>query len=345
MNKKMEINMKKKVEVSLPIRINFGGAWSDTPPYCFNEGGCVCNSSAIINGQRPVRVTIEEIEEDKIVLQNENSYIDITNLNQLQKNEKDEEFNLLKKTLILTNIKHKNFRIITDTRLIPRGSGLGTSSILILAILQAIYKYENIKITENELINKVLEVEKMIGTGGGWQDQGGAIRRGIKLLSSEPGKVQNLKIETINMESKEELNNRFALIYTGKTRNSGDIVKEIMDEYKNSEKQKMKINKLKEIAIKMKEVLEIGNIEGFAELLNQNYEITKTLNGKIVNKTTEEILKTIDNLICGKMICGAGNGGFIEIILRKGISKQELQNKLDKTFGNSDIKAWEVELE
>ena len=45
------------------------------------------------------------------------------------------------------------------------------------------------------------------------------------------------------------------------------------------------------------------------------------------------------------MICGAGNGGFIEIILKKGISKQELQNKLDKTFGNSDIKAWEVELE
>lgn len=337
--------MKKKVEVSLPIRINFGGAWSDTPPFCFNEGGCVCNSSAIINGKRPVKVAIEEIGEDKIVLQNENSSIDITDLNQLRKNENDEEFNLLKNTLILTNIKHKKFKIETDTSLIPRGSGLGTNSILILAILQAIYKYENIKITENELINQVLEVEKMIGTGGGWQDQGGAIRKGIKLLSSEPGKLQKLKIETINMKSKKELNNRFALIYTGKTRNSGNIVKEIMTEYQNSEEQKLRINKLKEIAIKMKEVLEIGNIEGFAELLNQNYEITKKLNGKIVNKTTERILKIIDNIIDGKMICGAGNGGFIEIILKKGRSKQELQNKLDKEFKNSNIKVWDVELE
>ena len=234
--------MGKIVKVELPIRINFGGAWSDTPPFCIKEGGCVCNGSAIINGERPVKVTIEEISEDKIILQNENSILEINEIADLEK-EGDIEFNLLKKTLILVKIKHKNFKIKTDTKLIPRGSGLGTSSILILAILQAIYEYENIYISEDELINKVLEVEKMIETGGGWQDQAGAIRSGIKLLTSNPGEKQELKIETIEIptKAKEELKERFVLVYTGNTRNSGDIVKEIMDrlEYEMSVIKKM----------------------------------------------------------------------------------------------------------
>ena len=55
--------MKEKVVVKLPIRINFGGAWSDTPPFCINEGGCVCNTSATINNRRPIVVKIEKINQ------------------------------------------------------------------------------------------------------------------------------------------------------------------------------------------------------------------------------------------------------------------------------------------
>lgn len=339
--------MKRKVTVNLPIRINFGGAWSDTPPFCILEGGCVCNASATINGERPIKVKIEEIDEDKIILQNENDILEITDINQLQNNEKNKEFNLLKKTLILTNIKHKHLKISTDTSVIPRGSGLGTSSILILAILKAFYKYENIKLNETELINKVLEIEKMIGTGGGWQDQGGAIRKGIKLLSSNPGKVQKLKIEMIKMtkQAKKELNNRFALIYTGRTRESGNIVKEVMEKYKNNQEQKIRIYQLKEIALEMKKTLDSGMIDDFAELLNKNYDITKKLNDRIINSSTEKILAEIDDLVLGKMICGAGNGGFIEVILKKHISKKELHKKINEKFENSNIKIWRVELE
>lgn len=343
---KGKCNMGKIVKVELPIRINFGGAWSDTPPFCIKEGGCVCNGSAIINGERPVKVTIEEISEDKIILQNENSILEINEIADLEK-EGDIEFNLLKKTLILVKIKHKNFKIKTDTKLIPRGSGLGTSSILILAILQAIYEYENIYISEDELINKVLEVEKMIETGGGWQDQAGAIRSGIKLLTSNPGEKQELKIETIEIptKAKEELKERFVLVYTGNTRNSGDIVKEIMDRYLKEEKQKEKINSLKNIAIEMKKSLEKGDIEGFARNLSKNYEISKTLSSKIENEKTKEIFEKIENMISGKMICGAGNGGFLEIVLKKNVTKKKLQEVLDKYFSNSEIKIWEIKLE
>ena len=338
--------MEKRVEIELPIRINFGGAWSDTPPFCKKEGGTVCNGSATINGQRPVKVIIEEIKEDKIILQNENSKLEINKLSELEK-EENSEFELLKKALILVNVTHKNFKIETDTKLIPRGSGLGTSSILILAILQAIYKYENIHISENELINKVLEVEKMIGTGGGWQDQGGAIRKGIKLLTSTPGEEQNLEIETIKMPSKarQELKERFVLVYTGKTRNSGDIVKEIMDKYLEDSKQKEKIISLKGIAVSMKRVLEEGDIEEFANLLSKNYEISRTLSGKIENETIKKIFEITKDMTAGKMICGAGNGGFLEFVLKKNVTKKQLEEKLKKCFPDSEIKVWEIELE
>ena len=321
--------MEKRVEVELPIRINFGGAWSDTPPFCKREGGTVCNGSATINGQRPVKVIIEEIKEDKIILQNENSRLEINELSDLEK-EENFEFKLLKKALIMANVRHKNFKIETDTKLIPRGSGLGTSSILILAILQAIYKYENIYVSENELINK-----------------GGAIRKGIKLLTSTPGEKQNLEIETIKIPSKamKELKERFVLVYTGKTRNSGDIVKEIMDKYLEDNEQKEKIISLKGIAVSMKRVLEEGNIEEFANLLSKNYEISRTLSGKIENETIKKIFEIAENMTSGKMICGAGNGGFLEIVLKKNVQKSQLEEKLEKSFPDSEIKVWEIELE
>lgn len=293
----------RRIEVTLPARINFGGAWSDTPPFCINEGGCVCNAAILINNKKPIKVSIEEITEEVIIIENEGEKIEISKLEKLEEIDREEAFALIKIILDLAKINKLNFKILIENENIPRGSGLGTSSILSLAILKAIYRFENRKIDDEKLINQVLEVEKRIGTGGGWQDQAGAIKRGIKLIKSNPGETQKLIIDEVKImeETKKELKERLVLIYTGETRNSKDIVQEIMAEYQNDSLEiKEKINKLKEIAINMKEVLENGQIDIFAELLNQNYEISRTLNDKIVNKTTEKIFELIDDLISRK---------------------------------------------
>jgi len=54
-------------KVELPLRVNFGGGWSDTPPYCIEHGGTVLNAAIKLNGECPVSVTLERIEEKKIV--------------------------------------------------------------------------------------------------------------------------------------------------------------------------------------------------------------------------------------------------------------------------------------
>ena len=85
-----------------------------------------------------------------------------------------------------------------------------------------------------------------------------------------------------------------------------------------------------------------GRKDGF---INKNYEITKTMNNKIVSPVAQRIFDITEDITSGRMICGAGNGGFIEIILKKRIKKQEINKRLQKEFVNTDVEIWKVELE
>lgn len=334
-----------EIYISMPIRINFGGAWSDTPPFCYNEGGCVCNCSAKLNGIRPIRIIAKKIKENKIIIQNEDDVKEYNSLKELK--QANDKFLLQRTCIGVSKINNLGFKIITNTEMIPKGSGLGTSSILSLGILTALGKLFNLSIKRNELINKVLEVEKLIGTGGGWQDQAGAICSGIKIITSKPGEKQKLNIEKIKIrpEIKQELNKRILLIYTGNTRNSSNIVFEVMKKYKEDNAQKNNIIELKKIAVKMKNALELGDIDEFASYLNLNYNISQKLSKNIVNDTMNQIFNICEEKIKGKMICGAGNGGFVIVLLKDSIEKKEINDNLIKVFPKSDIRVWEVNLE
>lgn len=56
-----------KHTVNLPLRVNWGGGWSDTPPICCEMGGTVLNAAVSLNGELPVEVTLIKIPEKKIV--------------------------------------------------------------------------------------------------------------------------------------------------------------------------------------------------------------------------------------------------------------------------------------
>ena len=77
---------------------------------------------------------------------------------------------------------------------IPRGSGLGTSSILAGACVKAIFEYIGKEVTENELYTHVLCMEQLMSTGGGWQDQVGGLTGGIKLVSTKPVSYTHLDV-------------------------------------------------------------------------------------------------------------------------------------------------------
>ena len=90
----------------------------------------------------------------------------------------------------------------------------------------------------------------------------------------------------------------------------------------------------------MRYELERGNVDGFAHLLSSHWELSKRLDAGCTNTCIDQIFMTIDDLIEGKMICGAGGGGFLQVILRRGVSFDTLQDRLREVFADSGVSAW-----
>ena len=91
----------------------------------------------------------------------------------------------------------------------------------------------------------------------------------------------------------------------------------------------------------MRYELEQGDVDAFARLLNEHWEVSKKLDTGSTNTCIDQIFSTIDNLIDGKMICGAGGGGFLQVILKKGISKEMLRERLNEVFQDSGVDVWD----
>ncbi len=87
----------------------------------------------------------------------------------------------------------------SEVKNVPKGSGLGTSSILSAACVKAVFEFMGIEYTEEDLYAHVLAMEQIMSTGGGWQDQVGGITPGLKYITSMPGIDQQLKVTHVEI--------------------------------------------------------------------------------------------------------------------------------------------------
>ena len=357
--------VKDKFEIYLPLRINFSGGWTDTPPYCLENGGSVLNASISLKGLNPIHISIEKIKEKKInfLAKDINESGEFDNINQIQnikdnKDNENESLSLIQNCLILGGIIPKEggnlteilerfgsgFSIQWEVISTPRGSGLGTASILIGGILKSLFEFFGIEYNDNIICNKVLEIEQIMGTGGGWQDTIGGLYQGFKVINTEKGVYQNLNIKKINLnkENIEELEKRFLLINTGERRLSRTLLKQVVGRYiGNIEENVKNLNESKNIVNKMIEALEKGSIDDFALLLNEQWNCSLKIIPETTNNLINGIFKQLDEYIDGKMICGPGGGGFLQVILKKGITSDIIKEKLKEMFGDSEICIYE----
>ena len=356
--------VKEKHKVTMPLRVNFAGGWTDTPPYCLENGGIVLNTSILLNNNTPVEVIIEKIKEKKIILESKDidERVEYTSISDLQDiDDPFEPFSLQKSCLIICGIiprKGGNLEEIIDrigsgfiirSEVIdtPKGSGLGTSSILALACVKAVYEFFGINYDKNNIFIDVLAIEQIMTTGGGWQDQVGGGSRGINIISTKPGIQQEITKKKLNISEKtmEELERRFFLIYTGERRLSRNLLREIESKYiGNVEETLRALKKIKELPEEMAYALESGNIDLFGILLNVHLEYSKILDKGTTNSLIQKIFAVIDDLIVGKMVCGAGGGGFLQIILKNNVTKEMVHNRLRGVFPDSEIDIWECSI-
>ena len=356
---------REEVRVELPVRVNFGGGWSDTPPYCNEHGGTVLNGAVKLNGILPVVVTVKRISKPCIALASTDSgaYEEFTDMERLR-NCRDpfDTYALHKAALLACGIVPLmgeltmeellgrlggGFYLSTAVMGIPRGSGLGTSSILAGACVKAIFAYIGKEVTENELYTHVLCMEQLMSTGGGWQDQVGGLTNGIKLVSTKPGLLQEIAVEhlVIPEKAREELQERFALIYTGQRRLARNLLREVVGGYIGSNPNSIEVlYEIQRVAVLMKFELEKGNVDGFAELLERHWELSKRLDGGSTNTCIDQIFLSCQDLLAARMICGAGGGGFLQAVLKKGHTREELRERIRSVFQDSGVDVWDCEI-
>lgn len=341
--------------VNLPLRVNWGGGWSDTPPYCNENGGTVLNVAILLNGKKPVEVTLERIDELKIVFDSRDMDVhgEFDTIEPLQATgDPFDPFALQKACLLACGIiPQKGYKLedilrrlgggfvmhseVTD---VPKGSGLGTSSILSAACVKAVFEFTGIEFTEEDLYAHVLAMEQIMSTGGGWQDQVGGATPGLKYISSMPGLKQEIKVTHVELpeSARKELDERFVLIYTGQRRLARNLLRDVVGRYVGNEPDSLfALEEIQKTAALMRFELERGNVDGFAKLLDYHWELSKKVDAGSSNTLIEQIFSSIEEMIDGRLVCGAGGGGFLQVILKKGITREDVEKRLNEVFMDS----------
>lgn len=356
---------KNEVNVQLPVRVNWGGGWTDTPPYCNEKGGVVLNAAIKLKRIYPVQVCIKKLDTLHIEFESQDVGVrgTVESVSEIQDcyNPYD-SFALHKAALIgcgiiplngeadLRKILQKlggGIYLSTQVVGVPKGSGLGTSSILSAACVKAVFEFLGEELENSKIYEIVLGMEQIMSTGGGWQDQIGGLTEGIKFVRSMPGIHQQMNVEYVKMSSdaKKELQERFALIYTGQRRLARNLLRDVIGNYVGARPESVDaLEKMKPVAALMKFELERGNIDGFAKLLNQHWELSRQLDQGSTNTCIDHIFMSCQDLICGQFIAGAGGGGFLQVILKKGVTKEMLRTRIHEIFQDSGVDVWDCEI-
>lgn len=347
----------------LPVRVNWGGGWSDTPPYCIEKGGTVLNAAISLKGKLPIKVTAKRLEKPVIVFESKDLKLvsEFGDLEKLQDYENPSDPFALHKAAIVAiglipakgksiNVKERltgaggGLYLCTEVD-VPKGSGLGTSSILAGGVIKALARIFGLEMESQKIFDLVLLLEQFITTGGGWQDQVGGLVGGIKLISSKAGLLQHITVSPLELskETMEELEERFVLVYTGQRRLARNLLREITGKYiLNAEHVVEILNKIQHLAVLMRYELEKGNVDNFISLINEHWELSKGLDSGSSNTFIDQIIEVSGPYIDGVFIAGAGGGGFLQFFLKKNCTKKELAKSLNEIYQSSGIEIWDT---
>lgn len=196
----------------------------------------------------------------------------------------------------------------------PPGSGLGSSSALVVAMLAAVAELNQMPMTPYELAERAYRVERVqLQQVGGLQDQYATTFGGfnfIEFLGEDRVVVNPLRIPQ-DVES--ELHGSLLLCYTGVTRISGGILRRQVEGYRSGRKESVEsLERIKALTLEMKEALLTGDLPAFAEILDESWQAKRGLAEGITNDRIEELVEhaKMSGALAGKLL-GAGGGGYL----------------------------------
>ena len=344
-----------------PARLDIAGGWTDTPPYALEWGGTVLNAAVNLNGQPPIQAYLRVIPEPVIKIGSIDLGLQVVIRTQEElSNYRDVRsgFSLAKAALLQEIFSPEYFSgsgkeslscmleafgggiELTTLAAIPKGSGLGTSSIMGAVIVAAINCAMGKQLGNKELSNSVLRLEQTLTTGGGWQDQIGGVLEGVKLILTERGLVPNPSMQYLRKDVIDPVLNggRTLLYYTGITRLAKNILQQVVGRYLNRDHHAMRtLKQIRQAALDGAEIIGSKDYVQFGGLLGRSWRLNKQLDPDSTNEQVESLFQRISPYVYGAKLLGAGGGGFVLMACKSEEDAKKVRN--DLTGNPCDVNA------
>ncbi|XP_037372010.1 L-fucose kinase [Talpa occidentalis] len=358
------------VVAECPARVDFSGGWSDTPPLAYELGGAVLGLAVQVDGRRPIGARARRIPEPELWLAvgpgQDKMALKITcrSLDDLRDYcQPHAPGALLKAAFICAGIVSVDSKLSLSEQLmrtfrggfelhtwseLPHGSGLGTSSILAGAALAALQRAAGRVVGTEALIHAVLHLEQVLTTGGGWQDQVGGLRPGIKVGHSRAQLPLKVEVEDIAVPEGflQTLNDHLLLVYTGKTRLARNLLQDVLRNwYARLPAVVQNAHSLVRHTDECAEAFRQGNLPLLGQCLTLYWEQKKLMAPGSEPLAVRRIMDALAPHVHGQSLAGAGGGGFLYLLTKEPRQKEALQAVLAKTqgLGNYSIHLVEVD--
>jgi len=318
-----------------PLRLGLGGGGSDVSPYSDLYGGAVLNATI----DKYAHCTIEETSSGSIIfhaadLKLKKRYPSALNLPidgtlDLQKG----VYNRLVSDFGIKKPLSFNLTTYCD---VPPGSGLGSSSTMVVAINRAFSEWLNIPLGDYDMAYLAYQIERIdLGLSGGKQDQYAATFGGFNFI--EFYKDDRVIVNPLRMKRwiVDELEVSMVLYYTGASRSSDRIIREQQKNTRMGRKIQIEAtHRIKENSYIMKNYLLKGDIINFAKALGSEWENKKKMASSITNKNIEKVYEAAMKAgAYGGKVSGAGGGGFMFFTVDP-VKRLDLINALNRFSGS-----------
>jgi len=300
------MEMDRIIRSRAPLRLSFAGGGTDVEPYPQERGGVVLSATidkyayASLRPRQDGQIRVESLDYDIVAKYNVDEKLPY-----------DGELDLVK-AVVRTLGGGNGLELFLHTDA-PPGSGLGSSSAMVVALLGAFLRWLNRSLDEYEIARLAYHIERVeLGVPGGWQDQFSATFGGFNFIEflGNDVVVNPLRIQRTTLN---ELQYRLLLCYTGRTRLAGHILDRQISGYVGRKAEVVAaLDEIKALAIAMKNALLQGRLNGLGLLLHQEWENKKRLAEGISNAAIDALYETgrRAGAIGGKLL-GAGGGGYL----------------------------------
>jgi len=247
-----------------------------------------------------------------------------------------------------SDAKNLEFSLLSDA---PPGSGLGSSSALMVAIIKAVNDLLGTQGSKSSIAEMAYKLERdELRIKGGYQDQYSSAFGGLNFIEFSGTQVSVNPLR-VRPEVLHELLASLILIDTGKSRLSSDILSRQIESYTRGDPETLEtLRDIKRVATEMKSSLLNGDLRRFGELLGEEWRYKKRLDTSISNSQIESIYAAaLQNGAVGGKVLGAGDGGhmlfFVEFEKRRALTRffeSKSYRPISFSFDGQGVISWKL---